>query len=500
MRFSGLPAVEDDIDDDAEDQAGGDGTDGDSAEVQGQAADAGHQDGCDHEQVAVVIQIHRLQHLEAADRDEAVQRDANAAHDAAGDGVYEAYKRIEEGQDDAVHGRDGDGGDAGIAGNGDAADALAVGGVRAAAEEGTDDGADAVADQGFVQAGVGDQVMLDDGGEVLVVRDMFSQSDERHGGEEHEEADDVSDSADLVGGFGISAEHAQESEARHFEELHVVEGGQVDQLHGFVAGAAADQGEDQGDRVRAENADDEGNHPDALVALGAGVYGDDERDHAHQDGDQVIAAGGGVVQVVDRAAAEGKTDQRNGGADDDRRQQFVDPLGTSHLDDQGNDDVYQAGKQSAQEDAQEAESYGAGQRADEREGAAQEDGTLLAGRDEEIEQRAEARAAQRGRLAHIGSGAVHQDRDQQGRSHDGQQLLECVQQVLFDWRILINVVDKLHKICLPYFFGSLRRRETARRIQDTTGCGYIHPVFCARRRPAASCRSLCTVLKTYRVG
>ena len=62
-------------------------------EVQRQAADAAHQNGSDHEQVPVVAQIHRLQHLQAADRDEAVQRDAHAAHDAGGDGVDEGRRR-----------------------------------------------------------------------------------------------------------------------------------------------------------------------------------------------------------------------------------------------------------------------------------------------------------------------------------------------------------------------------------------------------------------------
>ena len=72
------------------------------AEVQLEAADAADQNGRHDEQVAMVAQIHGLNHLQAADRDEAVQRDADAADDAGGNRVDEGHEGIEEGQDDAV--------------------------------------------------------------------------------------------------------------------------------------------------------------------------------------------------------------------------------------------------------------------------------------------------------------------------------------------------------------------------------------------------------------
>ena len=75
-----------DIGQDAQDQSAGNGGQGDLAEGQGQTADAGDQDHSNHEQVLALAQIHLLDHLQTANCDEAVQGDANTAHNAVGDG------------------------------------------------------------------------------------------------------------------------------------------------------------------------------------------------------------------------------------------------------------------------------------------------------------------------------------------------------------------------------------------------------------------------------
>ena len=258
----------------------------------------------------MVVQVNRLNHLQAADRDEAIQRDAHTAHDAGGDGVDEADEGIKEAQQHAVDRGDGDGADGGVARDGDAAHGLAVGGVGAAAEEGAHDGAHAVADQGAVQTGVGDQVAVDDAGDILVVGDMLGQRDEGHGGEEQEQAQHVGPAGDGVGRILVHAEHAQEGEPGQLEQLHVVKGGQVNQLQHLAAGGVADQGQRQRDNVGAQNADDEGNHSHALGALHGGVHGDEEGQHAHQNGDQIVivAADGGVAQVLHGAAAQAQAD------------------------------------------------------------------------------------------------------------------------------------------------------------------------------------------------
>ena len=83
----------------AEDERGGDVGNGDLAEVQGQTADTGDEDRCNHKQVAVFIKVDMLEHPQAGDRDEAIERDAHATHYAARDGIHKRHKWSKEGQD-----------------------------------------------------------------------------------------------------------------------------------------------------------------------------------------------------------------------------------------------------------------------------------------------------------------------------------------------------------------------------------------------------------------
>ena len=125
-------------------------------------------------------------------------------------------------------------------------------------------------------------------------------------------------------------------------------------------------------------------------------------------------------------------------------QELVDPAGTGGLDDQGDHHIHQAREHGAQEDAQEAEGTGAGQRRDESEGAAQENGALLPG-GEDVEQGAEAGAAQGRGLVQVQPAGIGQDRHQQRRRHDGQQLLKSEDQVAFDGWLLMDVIHQFHK-------------------------------------------------------
>ena len=108
----------DQVDDDAQDQSASDRGQSHLAEGQGQAADAGNQDHSNHEQVLAGIQVDLLDHLQTGHSDEAVQGDADTAHDAAGDGVKEGDEGTEEGDDDAHDGSGGDGDDGGVSGDG----------------------------------------------------------------------------------------------------------------------------------------------------------------------------------------------------------------------------------------------------------------------------------------------------------------------------------------------------------------------------------------------
>ena len=186
-----MAAVDDEVRNDAEDERGREARDGEeraagggvSAEIEGEAADAGNEDGGDDEEVLVVSEVDALEHLETGDRDEAVESYAGAAHNALGYGVDYGYEGGEEGENHAAHGGGEDGDDGGVSGDGYAADALAVGGVGGSAEDAADYASDAVADEGLVKAGIGDEVAVDDVSEILVVGDVLSELNYRDGNE-----------------------------------------------------------------------------------------------------------------------------------------------------------------------------------------------------------------------------------------------------------------------------------------------------------------------------
>ena len=169
------------VGEDAEDQRASDGGQGNLAEGDRQTADTGDEDDGGNEQVLVSFQVDLLDHLKTADSDEAVQSHAHTTHDAGGDGVNECYERIKEGNDDGADGGSDDGDHGSVAGDGHARYGLAVGGVRAAAEERAGDGANAVTQQGAVQAGILQQILFNDRGDILVVSQRLGKDHERHG-------------------------------------------------------------------------------------------------------------------------------------------------------------------------------------------------------------------------------------------------------------------------------------------------------------------------------
>ena len=87
----------------------------------------------------------------------------------------EGHQGAHEGHQDGEEGGVGDGNDGSVLGDGHAADGLTVSGVGAAGEESANHGADAVAQQGLVQARILGQVLLDDGGQVLVVGQVLDR-------------------------------------------------------------------------------------------------------------------------------------------------------------------------------------------------------------------------------------------------------------------------------------------------------------------------------------
>ena len=103
-------------------------------EIEDESADAADEDRGDGEEVAVVIEVDFAEHLETRDRDEAIESDASAAHDALRDGVDEGDEGRDEGEEDAAAGSDEDGDDRSVPSDSNAADGFAIGGIGRAAD------------------------------------------------------------------------------------------------------------------------------------------------------------------------------------------------------------------------------------------------------------------------------------------------------------------------------------------------------------------------------
>ena len=141
-------AADDEVDEDAEDESASDFGDGDLTEGKSHTADAGDEDDGYDEEVLVFFEVDFLDHLETGNCDEAVERYADAAHDAGRNGRKQSYERSEEGRNDREASRYQDGDDGSVTAYRDAADGLTVSGIGAAAEEGTCHRADAVTEKG----------------------------------------------------------------------------------------------------------------------------------------------------------------------------------------------------------------------------------------------------------------------------------------------------------------------------------------------------------------
>ena len=79
----------------------------------------------------------------------------------------------------------------GVFGDCHTADAFAVSGVGAAAEDCANCRSEAVADERAMETGVFKKVFFDDGAHVFVVRDMFRENNQRYGDEQKRDCADA---------------------------------------------------------------------------------------------------------------------------------------------------------------------------------------------------------------------------------------------------------------------------------------------------------------------
>ena len=100
----------------------------------GKIADACNQNDGGSKEVAVFIKIYALQHFQTGYGDKAVQRDADATHDAVWNGFQKAYKRSDKRNEDGEQSCCENSAHRCVLRNGHAAYGFTVGCVRAAAE------------------------------------------------------------------------------------------------------------------------------------------------------------------------------------------------------------------------------------------------------------------------------------------------------------------------------------------------------------------------------
>lgn len=343
-------SVDHDVGQDAEDEGAGDLCDGHGAEADGESADTGDEDDRYYEEVAVVAEVNGLYHLETGHCDEAVKRDAHTAHYAGRNCRKEGREGSDEGGKHAEHRGGNYRYDRGVARDGDAADRFTVGGVGAASEDGADHGAHAVTEKGVGKSGILEQVVLDDGGEVLVVRDVF--------GKDHEGDGDVchGNRAYVSGvNVGKALERLYEGEAG--DPLHAFEEREVDDLEGVDACDIADDGEYRGYRVSGYDADDEGDHLKELLAVYRADDGHAEGDESAKDGKvgrsdrDRLDGDGALVKIAYGVARERETDDRNGGTDNDGGHDLIYPCDTAELDDDGDNDVHKTCERRADDES-----------------------------------------------------------------------------------------------------------------------------------------------------
>ena len=133
-----------------------------------------------------------LEHPQAGNRNEAIERDAHATHYATRDGVHERHKWSKEAQDNTAQGGGRNCDNRSVTGDCYAADAFTVGRVRAATEECADHGTHTIAEQRTGKAGFAAyQILANDARKVFVVCDVLSKHHERYRHVQHRDGAEI---------------------------------------------------------------------------------------------------------------------------------------------------------------------------------------------------------------------------------------------------------------------------------------------------------------------
>ena len=237
--------------------------------------------------------------------------------------------------------------------------------VGAAAEESAGHGADAVTQQGAGQAGVDQQVVADDGGDVLVVGDVLGKDDEGDRDVGDRDGTDVATVQLFQTVDGLEEDEILRDQLvvdkgfeRHAVFPENAELGEVEHLECVDAGGVADGGEDRRDGVACEDAENEGDQANHLLAVGGAEHGHEESDKTAQDGDERggESCAGGVRYAAGHEVGNGvsgqrKADDGNCRPNDHNRHELLQPANTGEFNDQSDHDIDKTGKYRAEDQA-----------------------------------------------------------------------------------------------------------------------------------------------------
>ena len=261
------------------------------SEVKGKSADSADKDYGYNEEVSVITEVNFLYHLKTGYCDETVEGYTYAAHYAVRNGSEEGYERSEEG-DYHAHDRGCDYGYYGsVSGDSYAADGFAVGSVRAAAEERACHGTYAVAEESMVKTGIFKKIMLDYGGEVLVVSDVLCEYYECDGDIRYCHSCKI-----LSVNSGEAFKSVHKGEIGDFKDLHIAEYAEIDYLESGVIGADTDNCEYGSGGISRKDTDYERNELEHFFAVyGAEHYGKECNKPA--DKSKIGVSGGYTLRV-----------------------------------------------------------------------------------------------------------------------------------------------------------------------------------------------------------
>ena len=429
--------------------------------LDGQSTDTGDEDRGNREEVFVLAEVDVFEHLQPADCDESIERQAYAAHDTVRDRLQDRHDRAEEAQYDTHDRRNQDRSDGSVFRDSYATYGFSVRRVGADTEDRTGDGAYAVTEERSLQSGFAfNEVFTDDGTEVLVVCDVFREDNECYGDECQSDfrnactrqgrsctvccEDSIVDVTvyQFFDRFDQSKVRiVQEALYRHGREV-VHDRSPVDDLEVFHLASVAEDGEERSKRITRTDTDDERDKTHGFEFLLRGADDDrDERNETAEKCNQVVRSvdcGAACFHDVSHSATrEGKSDQRDRRSDDNRRHEFGYPFRSDKVNHDSDHNVDETCQNTTDDNSEITECDRGEQRSKERERATDDNRALEFGEEQVNDRTYTCTEDCCGDLR----GQTDDGRDRNGRRHNGKHLLQRKHEQFVEFWLIADVVN-----------------------------------------------------------